>query len=320
MRLANVGDGSDVITSPYSFIASANCILYERGTPLFVDIDEKSFNLDTGAVEAAVTDRTAAILPVHVFGRPARMDAICRTADRHGLTVVEDACEAIGAEFDGRKVGTFGRASVFAFYANKQMTTGEGGIITTDDPQWDCQLRSLRNQGRGRDAWLAHHQLGFNYRLDEMSAALGVSQMSRIDSLLARRALVAEEYTERLASVGGVESMKPAAGTSRMSWFVYIVRLDPGISRDNVAARLGAQGIPTRNYFPPIHLQPFFIERYGYKRGQFPVTERISACTLALPFHTNMSGEAVDRVYRALKTAIDEESRGNDVRLANRSA
>ena len=318
MRLANVGDGSDVITSPFSFVASANCILYERGTPLFVDIDEESFNLDTDAVEAAVTDRTAAILPVHVFGRPARMDAICRTADRHGLTVVEDACEALGAEFDGRKVGTFGRASVFGFYPNKQMTTGEGGVITTDDPQWDRQLRSLRNQGRGDDAWLAHHELGFNYRLDEMSAALGVSQMSRIDSLLARRALVAEEYTERLASIGGVESMRPTAGTSRMSWFVYIVRLDPGISRDNVATRLDAQGIPTRNYFPPIHLQPYFIERYGYKRGQFPVTERISACTLALPFHTNMSGEAVDRVYRALKTAIDQESRGNDVRLASR--
>jgi perosamine synthetase len=196
------------------------------------------------------------------------------------------------------------------------VTTGEGGVITTDDPQWHRQLRSLRNQGRGEDAWLAHHQLGFNYRLDEMSAALGVSQMSRIDSLLARRALV---RIHRAACVYRRRRGHETGGRDQPDELVRLYRAaESGISRDNVAARLGAQGIPTRNYFPPIHLQPFFIERYGYKHGQFPVTERISACTLALPFHPNMHREAVERVYRALKTAIDEESRGSDVGLAGR--
>ncbi|MBR0829715.1 DegT/DnrJ/EryC1/StrS family aminotransferase [Bradyrhizobium manausense] len=309
MRAAKAEDGAEVITSPYSFIASANCILYERGRPVFVDIDEDSFNIDPDAVEAALTDRTTALLPVHVFGRSARMDRICRTADRRGLTVVEDACEAIGAEFAGRKVGTFGKAAVFAFYPNKQMTTGEGGIIVTDDPNWDRELRALRNHGRAGNEWLEHHHLGFNYRLNEMSAALGLSQISRIEDLLARRARVAETYGERLAHIAGVRVLTPTAGATRMSWFVYIVRLESGMSRDNIAARMGEMGIPTRHYFPPIHLQPFFVERYGYKRGQFPVTERVSASTLALPFHTNMPEQAVDRVCRALQTAIDEETR-----------
>lgn len=309
MRMAKVDDGAEVITSPYSFVASANCILYERGQPVFVDIEEDSFNIDPDAIEAALTERTTALLPIHVFGRSARMDRICRTADRRGLTVIEDACEAIGAEFAGRKVGTFGNASVFAFYPNKQMTTGEGGIIVTDDPKWDRELRAMRNHGRAGGEWLEHHHLGFNYRLNEMSAALGVSQISRIEDLLTRRSRVAEMYGERLAHVGGVRPLTPTAGVTRMSWFVYIVRLESRMSRDNIAARMGDMGIPTRNYFPPIHLQPFFVERYGYKRGQFPVTERVSASTLALPFHTNMPEEAVDRVCRALQTAIDEETR-----------
>lgn len=308
MRLAGVDDRSEVITSPFSFVASANCILYERGTPVFVDIKDDSFNIDAEAVEAAVTNRTVAILPVHVFGRPAQMDRICRTAARHRLTVVEDACEAIGSEFDGQKAGTFGRASVFAFYPNKQITTGEGGIITTDDPQWDRQLRALRNHGREGEEWLQHHHLGFNYRLNELSAALGVSQISRIDELLDRRASVAAAYDERLARMGCIRPLKPTASTTRMSWFVYVVQLDSTLSRDKVASRLAAKGIPTRNYFPPIHLQPYFAERYGYKRGQFPITERVAASTLALPFHANMAARAVDHVCRALQAAIDEEA------------
>jgi len=309
MRLAGVKEGAEVVTSPFSFVASANCILYEHGTPVFVDIDEDSFNIDADAIDAAVNDRTVAILPVHVFGRPARMDQICRTADRRGLLVIEDACEAIGAELDGRKVGTFGRASVFAFYPNKQMTTGEGGIVTTDDPRWDRELRALRNHGRAGDEWLQHHQLGFNYRLNELSAALGLSQISRLDDLLDRRAAVAATYNERLARIAAVKPLSVAANTTRMSWFVYIVRLDARLSRDNIASRLAKRGIPTRNYFPPIHLQPYFVERYGYQRGQFPVTERVAASTLALPFHTNMPEQAVDHVCRALQMAIDEESR-----------
>lgn len=308
MCLAEVGEGSEVITSPFSFVASANCIVYRRGTPVFVDIDEESFNIDADAVEDAVTARTTAILPIHVFGRPANLTKLGQTADKHGLVVVEDACEALGAEFEGRKVGTFGRAAVFAFYANKQMTTGEGGLIATDDSRWADELRALRNQGRSGAGWLEHHHLGFNYRLNEMSAALGVSQLSRIESLLERRASVAGKYTERLANIRGVTPLKATPGSSRMSWFVYIVQLDSSRSRDGVAARMEAKGIPTRNYFPPIHLQPFFVERYGYKRGQFPVTERVAARTLALPFHAAMSEEEVDRVCIALRTSIDEEA------------
>ena len=189
------------------------------------------------------------------------------------------------------------------------MTTGEGGIITTDDPEWDRRLRALRNHGRGGDEWLRHHDLGFNYRLNELSAALGVSQISRIDDLLDRRAAVAAAYGEHMASIGGVRPLNPAPATTRMSWFVYIVQLDASLSRDGVAARLAAKGIPTRHYFPPIHLQPYFVERYGYKQGEFPIAERISASTLALPFHTNMSRESVDHVCSALRAAVDDETR-----------
>jgi len=306
MCLADVEEGSEVITSPFSFVASANCITYQRGTPVFVDIDEDSLNIDPAAVGDAVTERTVAILPIHVFGRPANMDSLCRTATSRGLLLVEDACEAIGAEFAGRKVGTFGRAAVFAFYPNKQMTTGEGGIITTDDSRWADRLRALRNHGRSSRGWLDHEDLRFNYRLNEMSAALGLSQLSRIDSLLESRALVAMKYIERLSHVQGVASLKPAIGT-RMSWFVCVVRLDPRCSRDGVAACMAARGIPTRNYFPPIHLQPYFTERYGHKQGQFPVTERVAASTLALPFYGGMSDDDVDRVCDALRASIDEK-------------
>jgi dTDP-4-amino-4,6-dideoxygalactose transaminase len=308
MCLADVREGSDVITTPFSFVASANCITYRQGTPVFVDIDEESFNIDAAAVADAVTARTAAILPVHVFGRPANMDSLCETASRRNLIVIEDACEAIGAKLGTRNVGTFGHAAVFAFYPNKQMTTGEGGIVCTDDAAWADRLRSMRNQGRGGGGWLDHPQLGFNYRLDEMSAALGVSQLSRIETLLERRASVAAKYQERLAHIPGVAFMTPAAGT-RMSWFVYVIRLHASSSRDAVAARMAAKGIPARNYFPPIHLQPFYVEQYGYKRGQFPVTERVAASTLALPFHAGMSDEDIDLVCAALRTSIDEEAK-----------
>ena len=227
MRLAGVGEGSEVITSPFSFVASANCILYEHGTPVFADIDEETLNIDPAAVDAAVTSRTVGILPVHVFGRPAAMDSLCEIADRHSLVLIEDACELLGAIYRNRNVGTFGRASVFAFYPNKQMTTGEGAIIATDDPAWDASLRSLRNQGRATmGGWLSHDSLGFNYRLNELSAALGVSQLSRFEELLERRAAVAARYGERLSAVPGVRVLMPVEGTTRMSWFVYVVKLD----------------------------------------------------------------------------------------------
>jgi perosamine synthetase len=307
MRLAGVRAGAEVITSPFSFVASANCILYERGTPVFVDIDEETLNVDPAAVGAAITDRTVAILPIHVFGRPAAMDSLCQTADRHSLVLIEDACEALGAMYRNRKVGTFGRASVFAFYPNKQMTTGEGAIVTTNDPKWDASLRSLRNHGRkSMNDGLSHDQIGFNYRLDELSSALGVSQLSRIDVLLERRAAVAAKYGERLSTIPGVQGLLPLESTTRMSWFVYVVRFDASLNRDEVASRLAEKGIPTRNYFPPIHLQPYFREQFGFRAGQFPVTERVSASTLALPFHTNLSDVEIEQVCAALSASIDE--------------
>lgn len=307
MRLAGVREGSEVITSSFSFVASANCILYERGTPVFVDIDEETLNIDPAAVDVAITSRTVGILPIHVFGRPAAMDRLCQIADRRSLVLIEDACEALGAVYRTRKVGTFGRASVFAFYPNKQMTTGEGAIVATDDPTWDASLRSLRNHGRGTmGGWLSHDQLGFNYRLDELSAALGVSQLSRFDDLLERRKVVAAKYHEILSAVPGIRTLMLVEGTTRISWFVYVVRLDASLDRDAVAARMASKGIPTRNYFPPIHLQPYFREQFGFRPGQFPVTERVSVSTLALPFHTNLSEREIEKVCTALSESIDE--------------
>lgn len=305
MRLAGISEGSEVITSPYSFVASSNCILFERGLPVFVDIDEETMNIDAGLVEAAVGPRTRAILPVHVFGQPAAMAPLMDIANRHSLYLIEDACEAIGAEYRGRKAGSFGHASAFAFYPNKQMTTGEGGIVVTDNAEWAAQLRSMRNQGRSDGQhWLEHDRLGFNYRMDEMNAALGVSQLSRIETLLERRAAVAMCYRELLAEIPGVRPLAQGPDTTRMSWFVYVVRFADGLPRDEIAQRLARQGIPTRNYFPPIHLQPFYRKEFGFRPGQFPVAERVSATSLALPFHSNLRPTEVARVCEALAAAV----------------
>lgn len=322
---AGVGEGDLVITTPFSFIASANCILYERGIPVFVDVDPVTGNLDPEQAVAAVADLMAgssaarrwlppalregntrlgalkAILPVHAYGQPAAMDPLVEVARRYGLAVIEDACEAIGAEYRQRRAGTLGDAAVFAFYPNKQMTTGEGGMIVTDRQDWADLFRSLRNQGRDVfDAWLNHTRLGYNYRLDEMSAALGLAQLQRIEELLAKRARVAAWYTERLA---GSEFFQPpvlAADTTRMSWFVYVVRVRPPLSRAEVMRRLAAAGIPSRPYFTPIHLQPFYRQRFGYTPGAFPVTEHLGETSLALPFSGVMSEDQVDRVCAAL--------------------
>jgi dTDP-4-amino-4,6-dideoxygalactose transaminase len=307
---ADIGPGDEVITTPFSFVASANCILYERATPVFVDINEASMTPDPAHVAAAVTDRTRAVLAVHVFGQPCQMDDLNAVCRRHGLLLIEDACEAIGAEFLDRRVGTFGQAAVFGFYPNKQMTMGEGGIVTTDDPRWAARLRSLRNQGRDEmGTWLHHPHLGFNYRLDEMSAALGLSQLSRIDRMLASRARVAASYRERLQDVPGVTLFSPMPTTTRLSWFVLIVRLAEWIARDEVIAHLHEFGIPSRTYFSPIHLQPFLRERFGYREGDFPVTERVANTTLALPFHANMAEAEIAHVADCLKRAVQRSSR-----------
>jgi dTDP-4-amino-4,6-dideoxygalactose transaminase len=303
---AQIGPGDEVITTPFSFVASTNCILYERAKPVFVDIDESSLNIDPRLIGAAITDRTRAILPVHVFGQPCAMDDLSALSDKHDLVLIEDACEAIGAEFRGRRVGTFGKAAVFGFYPNKQMTMGEGGVITTDDAEWAALLRCLRNQGRDEmGTWLRHEHLGFNYRLDEMSAALGLSQLSRIDELLDRRRKVASVYDALLRTIRGVTLLSPSDTTTLLSWFVLIVRLDQNICRDRVISHLESCGIPTRTYFSPIHLQPYFKERFGYQEGDFPIAERVAKSTLALPFHSTLSNADIEYVATGLQAAIE---------------
>jgi perosamine synthetase len=305
IRAAGIAEGDEVITTPFSFVASANCILYERATPVFVDIDEASLNLDPALVERAVTPRTRAVLPVHVFGHPCAMDelqAVCR--DRN-LTLIEDACEAVGAEYKGRKVGTFGKAAVFSFYPNKAMTLGEGAVVTTDDPHWAELMQSLRNQGRGDGGTgYSSDRLGYNYRLDEMSAALGVAQLKRLDRLLAQRQAVADRYREMLHNVPGVMVKGALASTTRVSWFVFVIHLDPRIDRDRVIEQLEARGIPSRVYFTPIHLEPYYRKRFGFRPSDFPVAERVAASILALPFHTNLSDAEISDVVDALQSAI----------------
>jgi perosamine synthetase len=298
---AGAGDGDEIITPSFSFIASANAVLYERAKPVFVDVDPQTGNLDPAAVEAAITDRTRAIMPVHAFGQPADMDPISAIARRHGLFIIEDACEAIGARYKGRAAGTLGDAGVFAFYPNKQMTTGEGGMIVTSNDEWAALFQSLRNQGRDvHDAWLNHTRLGYNYRLDEMSAALGLAQLRRIDELLSKRARVAEWYNQRLANHEFIKTPHIAATTTAMSWFVYVVRILPPADRDGVLRTLASEGIPSRPYFTPIHLQPFYQERFGYHRGLLPVTEHLGDVSLALPFSSVMTEDQVDYVCRVL--------------------
>ncbi len=315
MLAAGVGEYDLVITTPFSFVASANAAMYVRARPIFVDVEPRALTIDPQRL--ADTARTLsrrhgrrlkAILPVHVFGQTADMDPILEIAQRYGLAVIEDACEAIGAEYKGRSAGTIGDAGVFAFYPNKQMTTGEGGMIVTDDPGWDALFRSLRNQGRDTfDGWLAHSRLGYNYRLDELSAALGAVQAARLDELLAKRERVAGWYAARLAGLEGVERPAPAPWTTRMSWFVYVVRLAPRHDRDGVIRELEARGIPARPYFPPIHLQPFYRGRFGLRPGDFPVTEAAGASCLALPFFGTMREEQVDTVCGALAEALGLE-------------
>lgn len=300
---AGIREGDEVITPSFSFIASANSILYERARPVFVDIDPLTGNMDPARIEEAITERTKAILVVHAFGQPADMDPILAIARKHNLAVIEDACEAIGAEYKGRRAGTMGDAAVFAFYPNKQMTTGEGGMIVTDHAAWDDLFRSLRNQGRDTfNEWLSHSRLGYNYRLDEMSAALGLVQIQRIDEMLARRAQVAAWYNERIDEIQGVHKPCIVESTSRMSWFVYVIRCD--VNRNALMDALKARQIPSRPYFTPIHLQPFY-QQFGWQRGDLPNTEHAGDTFLALPFSGVMTEAQVDYVCQHLRQSID---------------
>ena len=304
VRALEIGEGDEVITTPFSFVASANCLMYERAVPRFVDIEEDTLGIDPDLVGAATTSRTRAILPVHVFGRPCRIDALEGIARRHGWAVIEDACEGLGSSVRGRPVGAAGDVAVFAFYPNKQITTGEGGMVVTDDPRLAETIRSLRNQGRDADGtWLRHIRLGYNYRLDELSAALGVAQLERLAELKAGRARVAHAYEMAL---GGLDWLRlPRTGEGEIvDWFVYVVRLDQRIDRDRVMLRLAERGIPSRPYFSPLHLQPFYRSTFGFQPGDFPVTERVAASTLALPFSSRLAGEDVRYVAGALVEAI----------------
>jgi dTDP-4-amino-4,6-dideoxygalactose transaminase len=319
VRAAGIGAGDLVITTPFSFVASSNVLLFENAVPVFVDIDPRTGNIDPELVADAAENiekylpragarRDAplrAILPVDVFGQPADMDPINAVVEEHGLSVIEDSCEALGAEYKGRQAGTLGDYGVFAFYPNKQITVGEGGMIVTDDDEAADLMRSLRNQGRAvGDTWLQHTRLGYNYRLDEMSAAMGITQMHRLDELLAKREQVAEWYEARLREIPGVEIPIVEPYTTRMSWFVYVIRFDPKIDRDALASRLGEKGVPARPYFLPIHLQPYMVERFGWREGDFPVTEDLGRRGLAIPFSGVMTEEQVEYVCASLREVL----------------
>jgi len=305
VRALGWGPGDEVLTSPFSFVASANCLLYEGARPVFCDVDPVTLNLDPAAVEAAAGERSAGILPVHIFGFPAAMPELEGIAARHGLGILEDACEALGAvDAEGRMVGTRGNLATFAFYANKQLTTGEGGMIMPSGPEVATRLRSERNQGRAPNmGWLDHGGLGFNYRLSDLAGALGVAQLERLAERLARRDTVASLYEQGLAGIDGLTTPIVSRGTERRSWFVYVVRLSSGIDRDAVIARLAGQGIATKAYLPCIHLFPHLRE-LGYREGQFPLAEAASADSLALPFFPSMTESQVTRVCEALAQSL----------------
>jgi perosamine synthetase len=304
VRLHGIGPGDEVVTTPISFVASANAVLFERGTPVFADVDERTFNLDPAAVEAAISPRTKAILAVHIFGYPAPIEAINDIAARHGLAVIEDAAEAVGARRRGARIGTHGNLAVFAFYPNKQMTTGEGGMVTTDDPGQHAQLKSLSNQGRSDTGdWLEHDRLGFNYRMDELSAAVGVGQMERLEEILAARAAVARRYDELLAGIDGVITPAPGIDGDERSWFVYVIRLDDALDRNAVMAALQARGVACKPYLPAVHLQPFY-RSLGHGEGECPMAEAIARSTLALPFHTRLPSGDQEYVAGAVRDVL----------------
>jgi perosamine synthetase len=307
VRALGWGPGEEVLTSPFSFVASANCLLYEGARPVFCDVDPETLDLDPAAAEAALGDRTVGILPVHIFGYPAAMARLEALAADAGLGILEDACEALGAvDSEGRAVGARGNLATFAFYANKQMTTGEGGMVVAADPATAARLRSERNQGRAVDmGWLDHDRLGFNYRLSDLSAALGVAQVERLDSLLERRAAVAATYERGLAGIEGLGTPIAGRGKERRSWFVYPVALPEGADRDATVAALAGRGIASKAYLPCIHLFDHLRE-LGYREGQFPVAEAASARSLALPFFPAMTEAQVERVCAELAAALGQ--------------
>jgi dTDP-4-amino-4,6-dideoxygalactose transaminase len=323
---AGVGDGDMVITTPFSFIASANAILYERAIPVFVDIDPQTLCIDPAAAIDAIETMTRrrsgwerllppggakptgplrAIIPVDVFGRVAEMQAIAAAARTAGITMIEDACEAVGASLDGIPAGRWGDVGTFAFYPNKQMTTGEGGMVLTDDEAIAREVSSLRSQGRSDDrSWLRHQRIGYNYRLDELSAAVGLAQFRRLDELLQKREAVAAMYIERLRGIHGIAPLPPPRAGMNISWFIYVIRISEDIDRDALAADLATRGIPTRPYFWPIHLQPPYRDRFGFEPGAYPHTESAGNSLLALPFHGKLTEDEVGYICESIAAAV----------------
>jgi perosamine synthetase len=302
LRAAGVSDGDEVVTSPFSFVASANVVIYERARPVFADIDPVTLNLDPRAAASVVTDRTTALLPVHIFGYPADLPAF----ERFGLPIVEDACEALGAvHADGAAVGARGHCAVFGFYPNKQLTTGEGGMVTVGDGATKERLDSERNQGRAPDlGWLDHDRLGFNYRLSDIACAIGLGQLERLDELLDGRVRVAALYREALAGIEDLTLPCPDFDGNRRGWFVFVVQLPRGVDRDATVRALGERGVQSKPYLPAIHLMSYYRERYGHREGEFPVCEDVAARSLALPFFPRMSEGQVARVSETLREVL----------------
>jgi len=305
VRACGIEAGDEVVTSPFSFVASANCVIYENARPVFCDIDRRTLNISAESAAAAVTGRTTGILPVHIFGYPADMPGFERLAADRGLWLVEDACEALGAmHADGTAVGARGNPATYGFYPNKQLATGEGGALTSPDAGFKARVDSERNQGRAPDmGWLDHDRLGFNYRLSAVASALGLAQLERLEQMLADRARAAELYGRALAGIEGLDLPCPDAGGDRRSWFVYVVQLPPGVDRGDTIRALGEQGIDSKPYLPAIHLMSFYRERFGHREGEFPVCEDVAARSLALPFFPGLTEAQVERVAGALAGA-----------------
>lgn len=309
IKAFGIGEGDEVITTPFSFVSSANCVLFERAKPVFVDIDPLTLNIDCGKIEQAITPRTKAILGVDIFGYPADWKKIQEIAQKHNLKIIEDSCEALGAEYDGIKCGNFGQAAVFGFYPNKQLTTGEGGMIVTNDSEIADICRSMANQGReAKDGkWLEHVRLGYNYRMSDINAALGVAQLSRIGEILGKRNKVAERYNELLKDKPEFSVLYRGSNKDKRSWFVYVVTLSKDYSRqdrDLIIEKMGQNGVQCSNYFQCIHLQPFYKNNYGYKEGSFPIAESISGRTIALPFFNNIKEEEMEYIVDTLQNAV----------------
>ena len=302
---AGVGPGDEVVTSPYSFVASANCAIYEGATPVFADIDPRTLNLTPAAVEAALTDRTRAVVAVDIYGYPCELDELRALCDSQGVALIDDSCEALGARYKGERIGSHGPSAVFAFYPNKQITTGEGGMVTTHSEREWLLLRSLRNQGRADSGgWLEHARLGFNYRMDDVSAAIGLGQLEKLDEILSARSAVAARYSALLSSVPGLELPCEDDAEHERSWFVYVVALPAESTREDVIRTLAERGVQTARYLPCIHLQPYMQQRFGYRVGLCPVAEEMASRTLALPFHARLSADDQEYVVESLHEAL----------------